>query len=382
MRRGLVLLAVVCGGSVANADPRDDVLAAWEKSRGRLQTIRYTLSGGIENKADATVEKSTKLRPTTTPPPFHGIVLLDLPRRRHRLEETNPKLSMVDNTKYTSATRIWVSDGKTSKSLHPRAKNEWYNGRPDMHVSRGDLSTVDFPAHYHPLFFAHGFIATSRDIPSPGLWPVPGEREEFELHGTGVIGGRAHTIVRAEPFHGMRDEYWADLGRGGAIGRMITWVNKTNPYMRTDIDYQEVGGQWVLKRWTHTVSMNNRVAQVSRYEVTKVELNPVVSDAEFDIPIEPGYLVEEHVFPAKGSGLNPDYPAHKTTRVKPDGGKEVIAESGFLSTDGVPVPLTRPWWSLWWVWAAVGVMVAAVLVWVVWRRARRRAAGVSLVERG
>jgi hypothetical protein len=380
MKRGLVLLAVVCSGPAANADPRDDVLAAWEKSRSRLQTIRYTLSGGIDNKANQTAEKNPPPRPTTTPPPFHGVVLLDIPRRRHRLEETSPTLSREDKTKYTTASGIWVCDGTISKHFHPRAKNEWFEGRPDMHVSRGDLRTVDFPAHYHPLFFAHGFIATSRDMPSPGQWPVPGEREEFEPRGTGVIGGRVHTIVRAEPFQNMRDEYWADLGRGGAIGRVITWLNKTNPYMRTDIDYQEVGGQWVLKRWTHTVTMNGRVAQVSRYEVTKAEINPVVSDAEFDIPIEPGYVVKEHTYPDKGSGLNPNYPANKTTRVAADGQKKVIEETGFRTMDGLPVPAGRPWWSQPWVWVACGVAVLAT-VWIV-RRRRSRTAEDTLTNGG
>ncbi len=332
MNGRLAVLTVLCCGSAASADPRDDVLAAWEKSRARVTTVRYTLGGAIDTKEGAGGAKLPPPRPGGTPPRYQGVWLLDIPRRRHRLEETNPRRSVEDKTKYTTSHRIWVCDGETDKSLHPRDKNEWYDGRPDMHIARGDLRTVHVPAQYHPLFIAHGFIPNSRDIPSPGRWPAPVDREEFELQGTGAIGGRPHTILRGEPFHSMREEYWADMGRGGTVGRLITWLGKTDPYMRTDIDYQEVGGVWVPKRWAHTVSRDNRVLQLSRYEVTNVELNPAVSDADFDIPVLPGYVVEEHAFPAKGSGLNPDYPARRTTVVTPDGGKKVIEETGYLTT--------------------------------------------------
>jgi hypothetical protein len=371
MKGRLALLAVVCSGPAATADPRDPILAGWEASRSRFTSIRYTLAGVVDAKDTSGGAKIPTPPPAGPAPRYQGSVLLHFPRQRHRLEETTPTLSFPDKSKYTTRTRISVCDGETFKSLHPRDKNQRSPDSPDMHIGRGDLRGSNFSPQHDPLFLAHGYIPSSRQMPSPGHWPTPADREEYEVRGTGVIGGRKHIILRAEPYHGFEDEYWVDPARGGAVGRYTIWDDKTDPYQKFDLDYQEVAGDWVLKGWTHTVSMRHRVVQVERITVEAVEVNPAVSDGDFDIPIKPGYIVKEHVFPPKGGGLNPAYPAQKTTRVKPGGGREVVAETGFQTWDGVPVPPPAPWWGRWWAWSAGGAAVVAALGGAFWRRARR-----------
>lgn len=373
MKPVLALLTLAALASTAAADPRDDILSQWEASRKRVKTVRYTVAGASEAKGDASGGgKNPTPIPAGESPRLRATWLFDLERKRHRVEETSPVISRTDKTKFATRSRVNAFGGEYSKGALPRDKNEFSPHHIDLHISSGDMRSDQFATGYYPLFLAHGFIPSSRDLPSPGRWPAPTDREEFEVHGKGTLFGRSHTILRGEPWKGYREEYWADPSRGGAVGRFVIWVDITDPYQKYDIEYQEVAGVWVVKRWTHTVSRKNRVLQLDRIEVERVDINPAVADADFDIPVEPGFVVKEHVYPPKGSGLNPAFPANKTTRVKADGEREVIRETGFQTMDAQPVPLAPPWWGRGWVWAIVGTATAAVLGWVVWRKARRR----------
>ncbi|MCI0701587.1 MAG: hypothetical protein L0241_10935 [Planctomycetia bacterium] len=366
---GIVLLF---GDSTALAadDPRQKMLNDWTANRTRFQSVRYTLSGVWDIKDPYAGAKPKNPKMSATSQPWKATVLIDFTTRRFRIESSRPRPTLADRNKWAPAPKINTYNGKSEQTYHTRDPNVRPEGEHDLSIVTGDLRQHRIDSLYWPLLAAHGFVPTVWRRPYPHRFPDGHELDEFLVQGGGRIGGRNCAIIRTEPDGGDQDEYWVDPARANCIVRQIYFSNKTNPFYRFDIEYQQLSGAWLPKKWTQTFSENFRVCEIERTDVTNVELDPTVSDDDFTIPITPGMIVKEYHYPDAGKGLDPQFPATKTSRAKPSGELEVVAETGFTTKEGKQLPPEREW-RWWWIALAVGgVLVLALGGGWMWRKRR------------
>jgi hypothetical protein len=148
--------------------------------------------------------------------------------------------------------------------------------------------------------------------------------------------------------------------------------SREKPVLRLDVNYHQVGEEWVAQDWVLTVSPNGQVSRIHRLTVEKFEPDPAAPESVFTIPAKPGMIVMTMNYPAKGSGLNPAYPANTTYVVQPDGTWRDVNAVGFTTLAGEKLPPERTGPSWWW-WAVGAVAVTAVISLAVVRAARRKA---------
>jgi hypothetical protein len=362
VRSGSFALLVACFcGLLAKAadDPRQKVLADWAANKKRFASVRYKLSGTLDMKATMPGASAAQRKDVIGPAvqPVRAVVLLDITNKRFRIESSRPRPSLDDRTKWVFDDKVMAYNGKVLHEYIPRDRNERTEKDPDLSLVKGSLHLSQvWTSSYWPVLTAHGFVPTVHHPPHADRLPEGHDPDDFEVAGSGVISGRKCTILRTDPMGSLRDEYWVDLDRGGAIVRQVYFNDKMNPWYRFDTEYQEVGGGWLPRRWTLAKSMNHQVWEVEKVEVESVEVNPAITDEDFTIPITPGMVVQEVTYPSRGSGLDPSRPATRSTRVKKDGQSEMIEERGFTTTEGIELPPEGKRFRWWWFALGVGVL--------------------------
>jgi hypothetical protein len=375
MWRALIVLTVAAFCtllSVASAQTKktesslEGVFADWKERQAILRTARYVISGTIEYKDE-------KLPPGDPVRPKRFEVLLDLERKRFRLESSTEAITEdgAGNRSYIPRVSTQTYDGQAVQTLTHRDVNRIPIG-PDLGISKGDLVFFRVDSELSPVFIAHGIVPTVHGELRPDKMPTTHNPEDFDVRGNLPFKGRKCLVLRTEaaPFaQPSFDEFWVDRGRMSAILRHVTFVG-SDPAVRTDVEWKRKDIGWWPDSWSQTWNRGPKVWRITRLRVESFEPNPAISDSDFTLQVKPGMEVSVSEYPPAGSGLNPGYPANRTFHVTESGGWEEISAKGFTTLDGKVLPHAR---SSIWFWAAAAATAALILAAIGYVVHRRKA---------
>jgi hypothetical protein len=371
------LSVVLCLGSAGlplYAQPAADktaaiekVLVDWKHRLDRCKSVRYVVSGKTEKKDLPKGSKAPAVRPVKY------VVLLDLVRGRVRVEHECSEFS-ASGDRYVPSGSVHAFDGRAYQRNADRERCELAPQNPDIVILKGPADTCTLDNELLPLLCAHGIVPTVNKPPRLDRLPKRHTAEEFDSRGDVNHAGSRCLLLRTDPAASqpsLVDEFWIDPAKESAVVRHVYFSGK-NPFFRFDTVYQNSTHGWVPASWTFAFTAGHLV-EVSRFTVESVEIDPVVMDADFALPIPAGSIVIVQTYPEAGKGLDPNKPASGTFRVDPAGKwLPLEEETGFTTGDGVqlaPESPNRRW--LWWGSAAlVGAFVATVVG--LYRRRMRR----------
>jgi hypothetical protein len=364
----------------ARADERERTLADWRNRMDRVQSVRYTVTGTVETKKEVIADllkglagkKNIVIPPESPPSPIKAVVLIDLTKKRFRIDQSETIFSQASK-RYVPLVKTIAYNGKTYQTAIPREQNESTPSDPDVFLSKGDLEQMSVDVFFWPVFEAHGLVPTVNVPLRPDKLPIQHELDELDARGMIEHGGRRCAVLRTEPLNvnvALSDEFLVDQSRESAILRHIRF-NGTNPWYRLDVTHHDTPHGWLPKSWTVTWTTGGHVATVHRLTAVSFEVNPQLREDDFTLPIKPGMIVYTDEYPAVGTGLDPERPRNGTYRVEPSGRWVELNSKGFTTIEGVELPRNsrRGYW--WWVVGVAGTTVPVVAV-MAWLRKRRK----------
>ncbi len=365
------LLAVARGAPAQGIDPRlQQVLDDWRKRQERTQNVRYVVRGeGVWSKG---AWPTAPGEPPGRDRPPHDLViqlgavlLLDFAADRLRLETDEERYDEATDKLYPQR-MVRVADRAGAKMYFPREKNTHpIEGKRDtdaeVWVETGYRGGDTLNIGYWPLVYAHGSIPQQGELIGPGKLRILPDPELLYVHGEAVYRDRPVWVIRTQAVNRGTptfDEFWVDKGRQSAVVRYALVV-KDVPEYETQIDYQDTTHGWMPLRWTLTQRLSGRTTYVERCRVEDLVLDQSLGEADFQIDVRPGMLVDEFTVQKPKTGTIPVGPAErKRFRVGDDGSLQAMDE---------PIPLapaSRLWWLL------LAIPAAGVGGWLV--RYRRR----------
>ncbi len=305
--------------------------------------------------------------------PEGGVVLIDFEKNHIRIERktsvasgTGPVVVPHDHT--------YAYGGRELKMLYPRAANttadytpSW--DRPDLALLK-PTDPILPPFELRPVFWAHGIVPLPQTPLRVDNLRPPLDADLLIGRGEAVYKQRRCQVVRSEALAQTRganyDEYWADMGRQAAIVKAAV-VIADKPAHVYEIEYAQKDGMWLPSGWTYTFYLAGKLMRSYRFTVSEIRTDLPTSDADFDIPVEPGMLV------AQGDQLSR---ADEKGRLRPLTGEEAreherqleIAKQARRPTSFEP---DSQWRSVTkWAIAASGGFVIALVVFLLVRRYR------------
>jgi hypothetical protein len=372
-----VSLLLVCRATAGPPpDPRlEKILADWQNRRERMKTVRYRVSGQHTRPKGTFTDSYTGKSLGPEAPP-HDItwpksikLLLEFRTSRCRLEEDEQPYSQTQGLFPPKRVTTMVFDSGELSSLNLRAPGTPADiKRPDVSVVSGNMRGMAFRADYWPFFLGHGIVAMTDEYILPGRFTKALDKDVYHVHGEGVFANRACVVLRTEARKHSNvtfDEYWVDLGRDSAVLRQVIYVND-KIWTDIQVNYQETRAGWLPQDWTISHTHINDVAfSIDRMHVDEVEINPMVTDADFRVEVKPGMIVRRTSVSGSPDQItipkpNPDRPLFRVT------------QNGSLQTVNGPEPR-----SLWPYYFGGGTVIilgasAAAVFW--WRRKKLRSA--------
>jgi hypothetical protein len=238
-------------------------------------------------------------------------------------------------------------------------------------IITGSLRCYPFREGIHtPLFLGHGVVAIhDQDMIYPGKLTFEPDIEFLQVHGTAVHDGRTclvlRTPIKRSGSNEVCREIWVDPSRDSAVLRRRSLTNQIAD-IDMEIRYQKSGGNWLVKGWKQTVRLPLRDGTVATFAeetmaVSTTNVDPVVSDEDFQLKIEPGMRVETANVSEPTIASDPvSYKilAKKSYRVMPNGSWQEI-----IVVDGVE----KPRFNLWAWWYLVAIPIAAAALYMAWR---------------
>jgi hypothetical protein len=373
LRFGLVLAVAFVAAVPSHGqtpDPRlAQVLSDWKQRHAALKTARYSITGTVEFK-DKVSSDDPPLPPGN---PVHSrrvVLLLDLERRRLRLETSEPYIDYTGAVgRYSRRISTSAFDGKIQQGYSHKSKNGIAEGH-DLGIARGDLFSLPYDPSLLPVFYAHGIVPSPHHPLGPKTYLLSPEPEGLEIRGQQTLNGQSCLVARTEPLGGAGTsvgEYWIIPDRKAAISRYVSFTDN-DPWIRIDVEWNKKDIGWP-DRWTMIWSSGGKVVRRYKLQVDQFEANPAVTDADFTLQATPGMKILVQDFPERGKGLHPYYPATREYQVSPSGDWEELSAVGFTTVDGKLLPPERSTWG-WWVAGAAAVLGIAgfVTVWMLRRR--------------
>lgn len=377
-----VFAALIClPSAIGQPAPEPKVaqtLSDWKVRLQRFQSVRYTISGVIERVNDVELPPHLKDRVLPGPPdlkqkPLKYVLLIDIAKKRIRLEETEPVPSLARD-KWVPRLRYTAYNGDVFQQALPRESNGRGPDEADVSISKGNLGDRQVAGcDLWPVFMAHGVVPTADSPLRVDRLPTEHEPDELRVRGTVAHAGRSCVVLRTDPTGTMpniSDEFWVDPDRQSAIARHI-YYSGGSPTFRLDVEHTQTPHGWLPKKWTHTTTVEGKVMTIIRLTVDSVEVNPALREEDFTLPLKPGMIVTTYDYPESGKGLDTARPAKGKYRVGADGELESMEpQTGFTTTKGIQLPPERgPWRWLWWGIGAVCVLVVVLLIGARLRRA-------------
>lgn len=371
--------------SVAVADPLDQrlqkVLVDWQNRQNWFQTVEYKVGGTHKVRQGA---YSTKLpieltgsKPSRVNPPrdveapVNFMILLDFAKGRHRRD--------IRESQFDSSTGNLIPalmkdafNGSVMKCLIPKGENPGQQvgtSQPELTIVSGNMKNGQFRSNYFPILFAHGRIYTAMEPILPGQLRSNPDSDYLYIHGESVYEGRPCLIIRTQTLKMATtsfDEYWVDNTRESAIVRYLSYSGE-KAAQDIGIHYKNSHDHWLLDSWRYTVYRLGSVLSSEEMRVEQITLNPPVQDADFELEVKPGMLVEERTDPPTLSPIV--WPNGKLSvyKVKEDGGREAIPDPFHRPGDQYQDHRQRRWFFV----ALFVLIVGAVSIF--WIRHRKSA---------
>jgi hypothetical protein len=377
------VLMSCASGTAEDIDPRlEKVLADWQKRQNAFRSVRYEVRGehkvpkGAYNSLDLGGKmRGPQLDQPIPPQDLVGTVtltlLLDFVKGRHRSQLRVPQYHL-NSGKFVPLVKESIFDGSVAKGAMPREENPSLgSGQPEFSVVSGNMKFEEFRSDYFPIFFGHGRIYTVFEPIIPGQLRNKPDAEYLYVHGTGVRDGRTCLIVRTQTLKTVTtsfDEYWVDTEREGAILRHVGYCN-SKPSHDIMIRYRKTSAGWLPESWRLEI-YNESLLYTDNMRVRKVDLDPAINDADFQMEIKPGMIVDERTdLPTKHPLVNPESKI-SVYRAKEGGGREELPDPARRKGDQYQEHIRRK--NLW-VWAWLVLPVLALGGFLAWVRRRRRA---------
>lgn len=370
-------------GTAEEIDPRlAKVLADWQKRQNAVRSVRYEVRGEHhvpKGSANALPLNSfVRGLPRDQPIPPKDLVgevsltlFLDFEKGRHRSRLQVPQYHL-NSGKFVPLVKESTFDGSVAKGALPREQNPGLGKTtPEFSVASGNMKTEEFRTDYLPIFFGHGRIYAVFEPIIPGKLRNKPDPDYLYVHGTGVQDGRTCLIVRTQSLKRNTtsfNEYWVDTARESAILREVSYSND-KPMHDITIRYHKSSAGWLPESW-HLRVYSGSLLYSDNMRVEKLDLDPPIKDADFQMEIKPGMIVEERTdLPTKHPLVTPESKI-SIYREKEGGGREELPDPYRRKGDQYQEHLRRK--DLWfWGWSALSVL--AIGGFLVWARRRRRA---------
>ena len=389
-----VLILANAASATEPLDPRlEKILADWQKRQNAVESIDYQVEGelkvpkGAYTKLRAVTIRTKKTEIRVAPEedmsgPVGLNLLLDFANERFRLEKRDQSFHF-NSCKLIQDVIIYTFDGKEIKSLKPREKNPTMSPKaPDMGIVSGNVKNFFFLMDCKPIFFAHGRIYTPTEQIVPGQMRNKPDLNSLHIHGTAVHEGRSCLIVRTQTFQmggniGF-EEYWVDLERDGTIVRYGSYSGKKltcDQDMVIHYNMHQTDG-WFPSDWRWTVFDHGKILYYRDVRVTKMKINPVMSDADFAIESHTGMIIQEvKRHPSTDPFAEPK--SDITTYRQEENGKRTYLPDPF-GNPGDQYNKNQPRHNLMpWFFVATVAMLIALWIWVRYRSKKKR----SLADR-
>jgi hypothetical protein len=348
------LLAAVRSAPAQGIDPRlQQVLDDWRKRQERTQNVRYVVRGeGVWSKGawpSPPGQGTDQVRPPRDLVIQRGaVVLLDFAANRLRLETDEERYDEATD-KFYPQRMVRVADGTEAKMFFPREKNTHpIEGKKpndaEVWIENGYRGGDTLNIGYWPLIYAHGSIPSQAEHPRPGKLRILPDPELLYVHGEAIYRDRPVWVIRTQAVKtavASFDEFWVDKGRDSAVVRYALVV-RDHPEYDLQIDYRETTHGWMPLRWTLTErDFRGRTKYLERLHVEKLLIDQPLEDADFQIDVRAGMLVDEFTIQKPKTGTIPVATGNrKHLRVGEDGTLQALDPPMHLDTG------SRLWWLL------------------------------------
>jgi hypothetical protein len=163
------------------------------------------------------------------------------------------------------------------------------------------------------------------------------------------------------------EEYWVDTARDSAVVRHITYSN-SKPINDMTVRYNKSAHGWLPSSWRWTVYLQGRTLYTEDMRVEQFTPDPAVTDADFQMGIEPGMVVEERTDHATQNPLVTPKSSISVYQALEEGGrKEMPDPYGRPGDQYQEHTRNRARWG--WFWLVLAVPVIAGFVY--WARRHR-----------
>jgi hypothetical protein len=366
-------------------DPRlEKILADWQKRQHWFETVEYKVSGvhnvpkGAYNNLPTDISGISPNQvspPSDVDAPIGFTFLLDFVNGRHRHDNSLEQGLDEKTGKFIPLRKGDTFNGSVMKCLIPKEENPGHNvgkTQPEMSIMSGNMKSGQFLINYYPIFFAHGRIYTAMEPILPGRLRNNPAPEYLYIHGTGVHEGRLCLILRTQTLKQSTtsfDEYWVDTARESAIVRYLTYSGK-KVGGSIDIYYAKSHDHWLPESWRYTASPAGKMLYYHQMRVKQITANPSVTDADFEMEVKPGMLVQEIISLPTNNPL--EWPKQKVSvyRTKEKGEREEIPDP--FRRPGDQYQEHRPRRLIWLWGVSFFVVVSFGIFWIRYRKSALR----------
>jgi hypothetical protein len=358
-------------------DPRlAKVFADWEKRQQGIIRVRYSVAGEVvlpkgsfNNDPDLNHRGKGDFPADDLRSQSKFTLLLDFEKNRFRIESSG-KVMHLGKGQLIPRVTTHVFDGASFKAAIPRLQNSDAVFKPapldpDVAVATGVLDHLTMESNYWPLFLGHGIVPTVHTPLKDNQLRFSPEAKYWNIFGEGVHKGQRCLVLRTKVFPGPSphfDEYWVDVSRGSAVVKQVSFSNG-KPLFDWDIQYQRTALGWLPRNWTWASYLRGKAHSLETMHLQDFSFDPVISDQDFDIAIEPGMIVVKADY--TGNQEHDNAPAAvKKYRISDNGDWNEIVRG----VEQKPAASPRTWWLI--SSLAALAMISGLLI-LAWRSKRR-----------
>lgn len=302
-------------GNACFGDSVSEILDAWRERQNQFDSIQFQISGtqseprGYLQVPEGLKQKAPVVSMPTedTSKPIRSNVLLDLSHGRLRCHvETSTQFLRSDTRQFVSIPSEDTAyfNGQQSKNYKPHATNLAHapveSFGTELIIYKAGPRKIVFGLEHNPLLYACGIIHTTLNFVPTNLEPEL-RPKSFRLQSEIEFEGNKCLVLRSVPDPSKRFyEFWVDADDPRIIRQVHGYGlnQKGKLWVTTKIDWQEtehgpLPSAWEIQRFedsTEKVSVYN-------IKVDKFEVNPAVTDADFDIDPPPGTRVSDDNLP-------------------------------------------------------------------------------------
>jgi len=185
-----------------------------------------------------------------------------------------------------------------------------------------------------------------------------------------VHDGQTCLIVRTQTLKRNTtsfEEYWVDMAWESAILRQISYSDG-QPSSDITIRYGKSSAGWLPESWRLNV-YSGSLLYSENMRVEKVLLDAPIKDADFELRINPGMVVEERTDHATKHPLVTPESSISVYRAKEGGGREEVPDPYHRKGDQYQDHLRRK--HVLWIWLWLILPLVVIAVFFVWRKRQR-----------